>query len=90
MTYCGESWPQRVQWDPQSGLCVTRSPTKQLYYAGITLALFFVPVLVMTSAYALILHTLWKDRHPGEANANNAVLHLRAKRKVRVSTILSD
>ncbi|XP_077554802.1 substance-K receptor-like isoform X2 [Haemaphysalis longicornis] len=82
LTYCGESWPQRIEWDPVEEACVARSPFKQLYYTAVTVALFFVPVLVMSSAYALILHALWRDRHPGEANANNALLHSRAKRKV--------
>ncbi|KAL3198122.1 hypothetical protein MRX96_014555 [Rhipicephalus microplus] len=82
LTYCGESWPQRIEWDPVEQACVARSPFKQLYYTAVTVALFFVPVLVMSSAYALILHALWRDRHPGEANANNALLHSRAKRKV--------
>lgn len=82
LTYCGESWPQRIEWDPVEEACVARSPFKQLYYTAVTVALFFVPVLVMSSAYALILHALWRDQHPGEANANNALLHSRAKRKV--------
>ncbi|CAN7937138.1 unnamed protein product, partial [Ixodes hexagonus] len=82
LTYCGESWPQRVDFDEKTGVCVARSPSKQLYYTAVTVALFFVPVFVMSSAYALILHALWRERHPGEANANNALLHSRAKRRV--------
>ncbi|XP_042148921.1 QRFP-like peptide receptor [Ixodes scapularis] len=82
LTYCGESWPQRVVFDEATGVCVARSASKQLYYTAVTVALFFVPVFVMSSAYALILHALWRERHPGEANANNTLLYTRAKRKV--------
>ncbi|XP_064457020.1 substance-K receptor-like [Ornithodoros turicata] len=80
-TYCGDSWPQTITWD--GATCMVRSPSKQLYYAAVTVALFFVPVAVMSSAYALIIITLWKERQPpGEHSPRNIHLHSRAKRKV--------
>ncbi|KAG0417054.1 hypothetical protein HPB47_005916 [Ixodes persulcatus] len=63
-------------------LCVARSASKQLYYTAVTVALFFVPVFVMSSAYALILHALWRERHPGEANCQqHSSLHKSQKKE---------
>ena len=41
-------------------------PSSKVYYTLISVVLFFLPVTVMTLAYAVIICRLWTHRTPGE------------------------
>ncbi|CAG2111354.1 unnamed protein product [Medioppia subpectinata] len=44
---CIETWPTPRFWHSRRKQCVTSNTYKQLYYSMVTIALFFIPVLVM-------------------------------------------
>jgi hypothetical protein len=58
---------------------------RTLYYTLVTLVLYFVPVVVMSLAYAAIVGKLWSHRRPGEGRDfdMSAQLELSVKKKVR-------
>lgn len=57
---------------------------RTLYYTFVTLVLYFVPVVVMGLAYAVIVGKLWSHRRPGEGREfdMSAQLELSVKKKV--------
>ncbi|XP_076315533.1 RYamide receptor-like [Tachypleus tridentatus] len=81
-SHCGESWPRKSEFDAELQLCVTSYPSKQLYYTFVTITLFFLPVVIMASAYFLIVWKLWISKLPGERNLANISVQHRAKKKV--------
>ncbi|XP_003741642.1 QRFP-like peptide receptor [Galendromus occidentalis] len=85
-TYCGDSWPQESVWSPDLNRCVVSSPHKTLYYIGVTVTLFFVPVLIMTISYSMIVYFLWRGRPDITLNSNGnstaATIHYRARKRV--------
>ena len=42
------------------------TPSRTIYYTFISGVLFFLPVLVMTFAYSILIWKLWSARIPGE------------------------
>ncbi|XP_076372857.1 QRFP-like peptide receptor [Tachypleus tridentatus] len=80
--HCGESWPQKIEYDPSLEKCITSYPSKQLYYTFITFTLFFIPVVIMTVAYTMIIWKLWVNKVPGERNQANINVQHNAKKKV--------
>ncbi|CAG2116377.1 unnamed protein product, partial [Medioppia subpectinata] len=65
-TSCTESWPVITEYSAVNDRCVHSYPFKKLYYSMVTVILFFVPVLVMITAYSLIVWRLWVHKAPGE------------------------
>lgn len=55
---------------------------KRIYYTLVTTTLFFVPVLIMLSAYSAIIWKLWVSKMPGEAHYANVRAKKKSKRKV--------
>lgn len=57
---------------------------RTIYYTFVTLVLYFVPVLVMSLAYVVIVGKLWSHRRPGEGRDfdMSAQLELTVKKKV--------
>lgn len=81
-TNCGESWPAKVVYDPFTKTCLTSHPAKKIYYTFVTIALFFVPIVVIGVAYTCIAWKLWANVTPGEHNEANVIAQDRAKKKV--------
>ena len=81
-TNCGESWPASVVYDPLTKTCFTSHPTKKVYYTFVTIALFFVPLIVISAAYTCIAYKLWANVMPGEQSEANVIAQDRAKKKV--------
>ncbi|XP_054715490.1 QRFP-like peptide receptor [Uloborus diversus] len=79
---CYDDWPPVEEWDSELQICLRSYPLKQTYYAIVTLVLYFVPILVMITAYLLIIARLWRTQTPGERNIANINLQHRAKKKV--------
>ncbi|CAG2173138.1 unnamed protein product [Oppiella nova] len=63
---CIETWPTPRFWDSHRKQCVTLNTYKQLYYSIVTIMLFFIPVLVMVTAYSFVIKRLWTRVVPGE------------------------
>lgn len=81
---CGDVWPAKTQYDAVSGRCQTSYPSKRLYYTFFSVALFFLPVTIMSFTYLLLLWRLWMSRLPGELSNTAVSIQARAKRKVSV------
>lgn len=81
-TNCGESWPVKVTLDPTTGSCIMSHPTKKIYYTFVTIALFFIPIVVMATAYTCVVWKLWANVLPGEHNLANITHQHQAKKKV--------
>ncbi|KAH6947908.1 hypothetical protein HPB50_022082 [Hyalomma asiaticum] len=81
VTYCGWTWPTEASWDAERGECVFASSGRKLYYLLVTVALFFLPVAIMLTAYSLIVWRLWITQMPGERSAANINAQCRAKKK---------
>ncbi|XP_074599275.1 QRFP-like peptide receptor isoform X2 [Brevipalpus obovatus] len=79
---CVEIWPGRNDFDEQQSKCVVTFPLKKIYYTFVTIPLFFLPIITMSTAYALIIWKLWITIPPGEHNLANLQVQNRAKRKV--------
>jgi hypothetical protein len=55
-----------------------------IYYSFISAVLYFLPIVIMTIAYVLIIWKLWSSKRPGEALASEARTHDRVKKRVLV------
>ena len=80
--WCSDSWPYVELGDMGSNSTVVYSSLRTVYYTLVSLMLYFVPVLVMTIAYAVIIGKLWSHRTPGEGVEVDAAAQLTVKRKV--------
>ena len=79
--WCADTWPYVEQVEAVAGgsnRTLVYSLQRRLYYTSVTLVLFFIPVVVMTLAYVVIMLKLWSHKTPGDMP-----VHLAVKRKVR-------
>ena len=55
------------------------------YYTAISLVLYFIPTLVMSVAYMVIIYRLWSAQPPGERveGVTEVSAQVKTKRKVR-------
>lgn len=79
---CSDVWPQEIVYSEELGKCVQIVKGKKIYYTFVTVALFFLPILIMTTTYSLIIWRLWMTELPGERNLANINVQHRAKKKV--------
>ena len=77
-----ESWPMTAEYSAVEDRCSITYPIKKLYYSLVTVTLFFVPVLVMATAYSLIVWRLWVHKTPGEIISNTQRAQECSKKKV--------
>lgn len=56
--------------------------SRLVYYTAVSLVLFFLPILVMTTAYSFIAWRLWSKRCPGERVGDGAAAQTKVRRKV--------
>ncbi|OTF83876.1 neuropeptide Y receptor-like protein, partial [Euroglyphus maynei] len=76
-----EDWPHTMTYSENDGVCIKKHTMKTFYYTLVTTTLFFVPVLIMITAYSAIILILWGNRLPGEANESNLRQQKKSKRK---------
>ncbi|XP_067142649.1 QRFP-like peptide receptor [Centruroides vittatus] len=81
---CSEKWPPVTTYDEDLNKCVTHYPSKKFYYLFITVCLFFMPIMIMLTAYTLIVWKLWISELPGNKTTANVTMQHRAKKKVIV------
>ncbi|XP_075680394.1 orexin receptor type 2-like isoform X2 [Dermatophagoides pteronyssinus] len=87
-TTCMEDWPYTMTYSENDGVCYKKHTMKTFYYTLVTTTLFFVPVLIMITAYSAIILILWGNRLPGEANESNLRHQKKSKRKLKIKVIL--
>ncbi|BFZ17768.1 hypothetical protein BsWGS_20807 [Bradybaena similaris] len=81
-TWCDDDWPVDVWHDPETGLEVPMTPARRFYYMFVCVALFFVPCLVMSAAYLIIIITLWSAQVPGERISKDIKSQTKIRKKV--------
>lgn len=80
---CWEKWPSTPVYNDQCQVVSWAQYERAAYYTFMTIALFFLPLVVITVTYSLIVWKLWVSIVPGEQHSNTLELQARAKRKVR-------
>lgn len=89
--WCDDDWPMTVTVNAETGHQIVSFPGRKVYYLTVTIALFFVPVLMMTTMYSLIISTVWFARAPGERISGKEIkLQRRMKRKVSTCLTMSN
>uniref|UniRef100_T1D203 Putative neuropeptide receptor n=1 Tax=Cupiennius salei TaxID=6928 RepID=T1D203_CUPSA len=79
---CSEVWYNHAYYEESVQDCVTYEPLRVIYYVVVSITLFFLPIVIMITAYSLILWRLWGAEVPGEQHAANVNVHSRARKKV--------
>ncbi|XP_023220987.1 QRFP-like peptide receptor [Centruroides sculpturatus] len=79
---CSDFWPHEVVYSEELGRCVKIVRGKKIYYTFVTVALFFLPIIIMSTSYSLIIWRLWINKVPGEKNLANMNVQHKAKKKV--------
>ncbi|GIY05861.1 substance-P receptor [Caerostris darwini] len=79
---CREIWPALHYYDEEKGYCLTIEQYRLTYYIVVSIALYFIPIIIMITAYSLILWKLWISEVPGERHAANINVQYRARKKV--------
>ncbi|XP_041363412.1 QRFP-like peptide receptor [Gigantopelta aegis] len=76
--FCDEVWPRVYQ----DSACNTFQPTKLAYYIMGGVVMYFVPIVVMVTAYTIITVKLIRRRVPGSSISGTTNARDRTKRKV--------
>ncbi|XP_023221230.1 substance-P receptor-like isoform X2 [Centruroides sculpturatus] len=79
---CSDVWPHEVVYSEELGRCIKLVKGKKIYYTFVTIALFFLPIVIMSTTYSLIVRRLWMSELPGERSTSNINIQHRAKKKV--------
>jgi low affinity Fe/Cu permease len=80
--FCQDHWPI-VEGLNEKGMKVISTPSRVAYYTSVSIILFFLPVLVMTVAYCMIIWRLRSRQTPGERVDSEANVQDKLKKKVR-------
>ena len=83
-TWCDDQWPAVVATDETTGRPYNTFPGKRAYYTMITVVLYFLPMIIMTCVYVIIIVTVWFSQSPGERVSKEVQLQSRVKRKVSI------
>ena len=81
--HCDDSgWP--ISFSMRDDKCgfITR-PLKRIYYTLVILLLFFLPILIMSITYSIIIRKLWNAEAIGESYSHSRQLILKKKKKVK-------
>ena len=81
-TWCGDKWTAVVTTDEETGRQYNTFPGKRAYYTVITVVLYFLPMVVMSCVYVIIIVTVWFSQSPGERLSKEVQSQSRVKRKV--------
>ncbi|GFS77675.1 substance-K receptor [Nephila pilipes] len=78
---CSEIWPKLTYYDEDLGHCKSIEQYRLTYYMVCSITLYFIPIVIMITAYSLILWKLWISEVPGERHAANINVQYRARKK---------
>lgn len=79
--YCVDDWVLLTQ--PQNAM-----KARRIYYTFVSVVLFFIPIVVMSLAYIMIIWKLWSAQIPGERLENENRNQIRVKRKIVVMLLV--
>lgn len=79
-------WPYELTRDNE-GCVVKTQPEKRIYYTTVILLLFFLPILIMTITYSVIIKKLWTKNVIGEGALEVKHAIVRRRRKVVVMLV---
>ncbi|XP_060084126.1 substance-P receptor-like [Ylistrum balloti] len=71
-----------------NNVTVTKQTSRTAYYVIVSVVLYFVPMVVMTFAYSIIIMKLWISTIPGEIVDKRVEAQARTKRKVIVMLVV--
>ncbi len=87
--FCDAAWP-RYWYETDSGQCLYHMPARSTYFVVYSALFYFLPLGVMTLAYAMIVQRLWHRKVQSSAETANrqlSVVHRRTRKKVCVSLL---
>ena len=76
--WCDDTWPVNQ--------VTGQRLSKTFYFTFVSVVLYFIPILVMTGAYSMIIKKLWSAHVPGE-QINSTSLQQQHQMKKRVSKV---
>ena len=79
--WCQDNWPEVRTFDTSLNGTVLTYPSRTWYYTLVSLVLYFIPIVVMSIAYLLIIAKLWSSQVPGETHSESST-QVKNKRKV--------
>ncbi|XP_046360468.1 neuropeptide FF receptor 2-like isoform X2 [Haliotis cracherodii] len=86
--WCDDDWPV-VEWkDPVSNSTMSDIPARKIYYTIVCVVLFFLPCILMSAAYAVIIWTLWSAKVPGERISKDIRLQTQLKKRIILMLVL--
>lgn len=80
--WCDDTWPPTRVQDPVSKNWSVLHVSRTVYYSSISTLLYFIPILVMTVAYSLVIWKLWSSKIPGDRIESEVRSHDKIKKKV--------
>ncbi len=81
-------WPYELAFD-SNGCVIKIQPEKRIYYTTVILLLFFLPILIMSIAYSIVINKLWTTDVIGDGGqSKNGVLKQRRKVVVMLVWVL--
>jgi hypothetical protein len=86
-SWCADDWPRLYKINDKNCIDGIDEPLRKIYYTFISCVLFFIPVIIMSICYCLIISKLWGTKIPGE---NYIEKQLMLKRRKNVRILLLD
>jgi len=81
--WCDDTWPIVEKVIPGTNITTSYMPARTIYFTFVSAVLYFVPMLVMTIAYSVIIRKLRSTTMPGEHVDAGYASQQKTKRKVR-------
>ncbi len=78
--WCADTWPV-VTRVTDHGVQVGQ-PSRTIYFTFISVLLYFLPIIIMTVAYSLIIWRLWSSSLPGERVESEVRAQNKIKKRV--------
>ena len=78
---CLDVFPKTTECDPITNRVVQTQTVKKIYYSLVNIVMFFIPILLMSICYSMIVAKLYCTTSPGE-RVGGVSPQARAKRKV--------
>lgn len=80
--WCDDTWPGKYDEDKIRIETTNSMKMRSAYFISVSVIMYFIPMLVMGIAYAVIIHKLWISTIPGELVDSRVQQQARTKKKV--------
>ena len=80
--WCQDTWPVEYTVEAGTNTTVVSHPHRMIYYTFISVMLYFLPIVIMTLTYSLIIYQLWSSAMPGERVESEVRAQNKIKKKV--------